>query len=187
MRLSTAAFVAMSACALVACASIPEDEADKARATIDQHERESLEKLYLTDPDAKTKIEGAVGHAVFQVKGVFAVMVVGEEGKGVLIDHSSGKRIYMYMVRAGTGPGLGAERIAEIIAFKTRAAFDQFSLGGKVGVDIGVTATAGTQTFEQSLDPMVTYWHVDERGGAVQAYWGGTTYVIDPKLNKGGP
>jgi lipid-binding SYLF domain-containing protein len=169
---------------LVACSSAPE-KADVAseRSAIDQRERESLEKLYATNPEAKAEIEGAVGHAVFDITAVNAVLLVGQEGKGVLIEHASGKRTYMTMVRAGTGPGVGYQELAQIVAFKSSAAVDQFKLGGQIGGDVVVSGTLGSSNAQQSIDPLIRYWYVNEKGFAVQVNWGGAVYAVDPKLN----
>lgn len=108
---------------------------------------------------------------------------MGQEGKGVLVEHGSGKRTYMYMVRVGTGPGIGYQVIARVIALKSQAAVDQLTLGGKAGVDFGAQETIGTYNLEQSVNPSLKFWDIDEFGFAVQAYWGGTTYIVDPDLN----
>jgi len=172
------------ACLLVACQSIP-DKSDVAtvRSVVDQHERDSLEKLYAANPEAKAEIEGAVGHAVFDITAVNAVLLVGQEGKGVLVEHASGKRTYMTMLRAGTGPGVGYQQLAQVIAFKSGAAVDQFKLGGEIGGDVVVSATLGSSNVQQSIDPFIRYWYVSEKGFAVQANWGGAVYAVDPDLN----
>jgi lipid-binding SYLF domain-containing protein len=169
---------------LVACSSVPQN-ADVAaeRSAIDQRESESLEKLYAANPEAKAEIESAVGHAVFDITSVNAVLLVGQQGKGVLVEHASGKRTYMTMVRAGTGPGVGYQELAQIIAFKSSAAVDQFKLGGKIGGDVVASATLGSSNVQQSIDPLIRYWYVNEKGFAVQANWGGAVYAVDPKLN----
>ena len=62
------AAVALFAGLLPACQSVPEQgDVEKARAEIDEHEKASLEKLYAATPESKGEIEGAVGHAVFNV------------------------------------------------------------------------------------------------------------------------
>jgi lipid-binding SYLF domain-containing protein len=178
------AITAALTCSLTACQSVPEKaDVEQARATIDQHEKESLEKLYAREPGAKAEIEGAVGHAVFRVKAVNAVLLVGQQGNGVLIEHGTGKRTYMLMLNAGTGPGVGYRQMAQIIAFKSQAAIDQFKLGDTAGFDLGVNGSLGTTTGAKSIDPLVEFWFVNEEGFAVQAYWGGTTYLVDPDLN----
>ena len=52
-----------------------------------------------------------------------------------------------------------------------------------VRVDLGVAGTLGTDNTQVSFNPMVTYWVINEAGFAVQAYWGGSTYLADPELN----
>jgi lipid-binding SYLF domain-containing protein len=172
---------------LAGCQTVPADNLAEQRAAIDAREKNSLEKLYATNPDAKAEIEGAVGHAVFAVTSVNALVLVGQEGKGVLVEHASGKRTYMTMIRAGTGPGVGYQELSQVIAFKSAAAVDQFKLGGEVGGDVVASATLGSSNVQGSIDPFIRYWHINEKGFAVQANWGGAVYAVDSKLNAPAP
>jgi len=176
------ALLVASGALLAACQTLPADVAAQ-RSLVDSYEQQSLEKLYAADPEAKSKVEGAYGHAVFNVTAVNAVLLVGQEGRGVLVEHGSGKRTYMKMVRAGTGPGVGYQELAQIIAFKSEAAADQFKIGGEIGGDVMVSATVGTSNLQQSVDPLIRYWQINEKGFAIQANWGGAVYMVDPDLN----
>jgi lipid-binding SYLF domain-containing protein len=179
--LQIAAFAA-SSLLLAACQTLPAS-VDEKRSAIDGYEKASLEKLYGTDPDAKAQVESAFGHAVFNVTAVNAVLLVGQQGGGVLVEHASGKRTYMKMVRAGTGPGVGYQELAQVIAFKSEAAANQFKIGGEIGGDVMVSATLGSSNLQQSVDPLIRYWQINEKGFAVQANWGGAVYMVDPDLN----
>ena len=177
-------FALLAALSLLAaaCQTLPPDVADR-RAAVDKYEQQSLEKLYAANPGAKAEVEGAVAHAVFGITAVNAVLLVGQQGEGVLIEHASGKRTYMKMVRAGTGPGVGYQELAQIIAFKAQGAVDQFKIGGEIGGDVMVSATLGSDNVQQSIDPLIRYWHINEKGFAIQANWGGAVYMVDPDLN----
>ena len=169
---------------LAGCQSVSDKaHLEDARAAIDEHEAKALQRLFKAKPEAKAELDGAVAHAVFVVRAGNAILLVGQEGKGVLVEHGSGKRTYMFMMRAGTGPGLGYQVIARVIALKSQAAVEQFTLGGKAGVDFGAQETIGTYNLEQSVNPSLKFWDLDEFGFAVQAYWGATTYIVDPDLN----
>jgi lipid-binding SYLF domain-containing protein len=143
----------------------------------------ALGKLYATDPEARAAVEGAVGYGVFDITTVNALLVVGARGPGVIFDNASGKPTYMRAVRVGTGPGLGYQTLYQIFVFKSRAALDQFKIGGKAGGDVGASATAGSGGKAISFNPYIDVYQVTEKGLALQANWGGAAYYVDPDLN----
>ena len=57
----------------------------------------TLADLYKQKPKAKDEIEKAAGYAVFDASGVFVVLYVDVEGRGVMIDNSNGEATYMTM------------------------------------------------------------------------------------------
>ncbi len=174
------------ATALAACQSAPSGEGggDVAaqRSAIDRHAQAALDKLFASDASARADVESAAGYAVFDVSSVNAVLLVGQRGKGVLVE-KNGKRTYMRAVRAGTGPGVGYQELSQVFAFKSQAAIDQFKLAGKAGGDVSASATLGTSGVQQSFNPLIRTWQSTEKGFAAQANWGGTAYLVDPELN----
>ncbi len=180
------AFLAAAALGLAACQSVPSGggggDVAAQREAIDRHAQATLDKLFALDVAAKAEIEAAPGYAVFDVSSVNAVLLVGQRGKGVLVE-KSGKRTYMRAVRAGTGPGVGYQQMSQIFAFKSQAAIDQFKLAGKAGGDVSASATLGTSGVQQSFNPTIRTWQTTDKGFAVQANWGGTAYLVDPDLN----
>ena len=143
----------------------------------------ALGKLYATDPGARAVVEGAVGYGVFDITTVNALVVVGARGPGVIFDNSTRKPTYMQAVRVGTGPGVGYQTLYQIFVFKSAAALDQFKVGGKVGGDVGASATAGSSGKTISFNPYIDVYQVTETGFALQANWGGAAYYVDPDLN----
>ncbi len=172
--------------ALAACQSVPSGDGggDVAaqRAAIDRHAQAALDKLFASDPSTRAEVESAAGYAVFDVSAVNAVLLVGQRGKGVLVE-KTGKRTYMRAVRAGTGPGVGYQQLSQIFAFTSQVALDQFMVAGKAGGDVSASATLGASGVQQSFNPMIRTWQSTEKGFAVQANWGGTAYLVDPDLN----
>lgn len=177
----TALVVASAACQ--STATDPGSDAREQRQAIDRHARESLDRLYLQNPETRAEIESAPAYAVFDLSSVNAVLVVGQRGKGVLVEKKSSKRTYMKAARAGTGPGVGYQELRQIFAFKSEEAIAQFKVGGKVGGDVSASVTLGTSNAQQSFNPYVKTYQITERGAAVQANWGGTAYLVDPDLN----
>ncbi|HTP63051.1 MAG TPA: hypothetical protein VMJ14_13315 [Burkholderiales bacterium] len=144
---------------------------------------DGLERLYQLQPDARKKIEGAVGYAVFDINSIYAILLVGQRGNGVLFDNATKKPTFMTSLRTGTGPGIGKERVYQIFAFKTKGAMDQFTLAGGVGGDLSASYSTGAGGSVMSFNPEIDIVQIPESGSAVQASWGGTVYSVDPDLN----
>lgn len=145
--------------------------------------RAALDRLYVENAAARAEIEAAVGYGVFDVNTVNAVLLVGARGKGVIVDGKSGKKTFMRAVRAGTGPGVGYQRLSQIFVFKSESAMAQFKIGNSAGGDVSASVTAGTSATQYSFNPSISVYQLSEKGFALQANWGGTAYFVDPDLN----
>lgn len=143
---------------------------------------DGLEKLYKATPEARKAIESAPGYAVFDISAIYAILFVGQKGKGVLFDNATKKPTYMVSTRAGTGPGVGKQRVYQIFVFKTKSAMEQFVLTGGTGADVGASATAGKDGIVRSFNPNIDIYQISEAGFALQASWGGTVYSVDQQL-----
>ena len=144
---------------------------------------DGLEKLYKVQPDARKSVEGAVGYAVFDITSIYAILFVGQKGKGVLFDNASKKTTFMVSTRAGTGPGVGKQRVYQIFAFKNKGAMDQFVAAGNVGGDVSGSYSTGSGGSTMSFNSNIDIFQIPESGMAVQASWGGTVYSKDADLN----
>ena len=143
----------------------------------------ALDKLIADNPAAKAEIEAAAGYAVFNISTVNALVLVEAHGRGVVFDNKTQKQTFMLTARAGTGPGLGYQRLYQIFVFKNATALAQFKVGDAAGGDVSAAATVGTASKQYSFNPYITVYQVSEKGFAVQANWGGTAYLVDPNLN----
>lgn len=143
---------------------------------------DGLEKLYKATPDARKAIESAPGYAVFDISAVYVILFVGQKGKGVMFDNTTKKPTYMLSTRAGTGPGVGKQRVFQIFVFKTKSAMEQFVLTGGTGADVSASASAGKDGMVRSFNPNIDVYQISETGFAIQASWGGTIYSVDTQL-----
>ncbi|MCC7486627.1 MAG: hypothetical protein IT529_16775 [Burkholderiales bacterium] len=143
---------------------------------------DGLERLYKLQPDAKAAIEKAAGYAVFDVTSIYAILFVGQRGTGVLFDNATKKPTFMSSLRAGTGPGVGRQRVYQIFVFKSKGAMDQFMLAGGTGGDVSASYSAGRDGMVRSFNPSIDIYQVPESGMALQASWGGTVYSVDEQL-----
>lgn len=167
-----------------ACAGIAQDAGNKEAQRQQRLDiaNKGLAKLYKLQPEAKAAVEKGVGYAVFEVDSIYAVVFVGQKGKGVLVDNASGKTTFMSSSRAGTGPGMGKQKVYQVYVFKSKGAMDQFLAAGKAGADVGASASAGKGGVVRSFNPSIDIYQVPESGAAVQASWGGTVYTVDSDL-----
>jgi lipid-binding SYLF domain-containing protein len=143
---------------------------------------DGLERLYAVQPDARAVVEKGAGYAVFDVTAIYALLLVGQKGKGVLFDNATKKPTYMLSARAGTGPGIGKQRVFQIFIFKSKGAMEQFVLAGGLGGDISASASMGTDGGVRSFNPQIDIYQVSISGMAMQASWGGTAYTVDSDL-----
>jgi len=193
-----------SAILLLVAASLPwgqgaiaqsdkKEKASNSKLTPEQKEAErkarlkiaedALAKLYAVQPEARKAVEGAVGYAVFDITSIYAIMFVGQRGKGVLFDNASKKTTFMSSSRAGTGPGAGKQRVFQVFVFKKKGAMDQFVLAGGLGGDVGASVSTGKDGSVRSFNPEIDIYQIPESGMALQASWGGTVYAVDSDLN----
>jgi len=142
----------------------------------------ALDKLYALKPETRQEIEQAVGYAVFDITSIYAILLVGQKGKGVLVDNATKQMTYMLSVRAGTGPGVGKQRLYQVFVFKSKEALGQFTLAGDLGGDVSASASAGKDGMVVSFNPSISIYQIPESGFAVQASWGGTVYSVDSQL-----
>lgn len=169
----------LSGCAAPAKQAAP--SASEKRAAILKMRDETLERLYRDQPDSRAVVAKGAGYAVFDAAGVNLVLYVGGKGAGVLVDNATAQPVYMTMVRAGTGPGLGYKEFKQIIVFKTRGAMELFT---SAGIDVGASFDFGDfANTGQSFNPNFQIYQITEKGFTVQANWGGTKYFKDAELN----
>lgn len=172
------------AAALLAPPALAADDAAKAeekRQAILKMRDATLERLFKEQPAARDVLDKGSGYAVFDATGVNVVLYVGGKGSGVMIDKARDKPVFMSMVRAGTGPGLGYKEFKQVIVFKNRKAVELFETAG---VDVGASFDFGNVLAKgQSFHPDFALYTITERGFTVQANWGGTKYFKDAALN----
>lgn len=169
---------------LAACQSTPDNASgvQGQRESIQQHAEETLVRLYAEYPKAKAEVAAAAGYAVFDLSSVNAVLLVGQKGRGMLVNNKTRVPTYMKALRAGTGPGLGYQELRQVFIFKNETAMEQFLVGKAAGGDVSASATVGTSNVQQSFNPYISTYQITEKGFAVQANWGGTAYLADPDL-----
>jgi lipid-binding SYLF domain-containing protein len=148
----------------------------------------ALEKLYTEKPGVRAESAEAIGYAVFSNVGVNLFLVSTQRGGGILNDNRVGRDIYMQMLSAGGGVGLGVKDFAAVFIFGTEAAITAFV---ENGWDLPAQADAnlesngkgeGTET-ATTVMPGTTLYQVADSGVAAQITLQGTKFWVDDELN----
>jgi lipid-binding SYLF domain-containing protein len=163
------------------------EQKNKEQKHILQTVEKTLQELYKKKPASKKLIEKSYGYAVFSNTGYNIFLYVGGKGKGVAFKNSDKKPIFMTMLNAGTGPGVGYTEYRQILIFDSEDLFKQFIT---VGVNLSASANATIKLGDANIDesgvvalvPGVSAYHINDKGVDVQANWGGMKYFKDGDL-----
>jgi len=164
--------------------------AEKQQAVRKQSE-EILAKLYAAYPDAKQKIENAVGYGAFNNKNLNLFLLSSGHGYGMVKD-KSGKETFMAMGSLGGGIGLGAKDLSVVFIFKNADVMKKFiESGWQFGGEADATAKAGEKGAAASKEAaadtganVFEIYQMTDTGVALQATVAGTKYWKDKDLNK---
>jgi lipid-binding SYLF domain-containing protein len=110
----------------VGCANPKGATALEQRNYVNKMHDEALRELYNQYPDAREKVTGAAGHAVFRYFGTNFVLLATEGGYGVVVDHETDQKTYMKLRGGGLGIGVGAKDAKVVLVFNNKAALEEF-------------------------------------------------------------
>ena len=166
----------------------PEDIAAKRQEILSMSD-EILERLYKELPEVKNDIKNAYGYGVFEGKAVNVILYNAGTGLGVVFDNETKKPIFMNVLKAGTGPGIGYKSLHAILIFDNKLVFDQFTtigfqLSASADASLSIAGKGISSRKVVSLVPGVSLYHLMDTGLVLQANWGGTEFLKDPNLNE---
>ncbi|WP_234262363.1 lipid-binding SYLF domain-containing protein [Klebsiella aerogenes] len=186
----------VAALAVAGC-SAKGDTASEKRAAIRKIRTDTLSKLYVMHPEARSDIQHAEGYAVFSSSSSKIFFFGFGSGYGVVKDARSGKDTYMKMAQGGAGVGLGVKQVDTVMVFHDRTSLDKFiTQGYVVGADAnaalryddkGADASAtekGVAPDSAALPEKVDVYEITEKGLSVQATLNGYKYWPDSELNQ---
>ncbi len=157
--------------ALSACSTVPRSAED--REDLKANSAAALKELEAQDPGLDRFLAGSYAYAVFPQVGKGAYLVGGGYGRGIV--YRGGAPVgYTDVTQASIGLQLGGQSFRQIIAFETKAAFEQFA-GGEFALAGNVSAvivTTGAAAAAKYTDGVMVF--VQPIGGAmVEASVGG--------------
>lgn len=165
---------------------------DEQRQEVLDMRADVLGRLYEEKPSVENMIKGSVGYAVFSNTGINVLMLSTANGKGIAHDNKSGKDVYMNMISAGGGLGLGVKKFSAVFVFHHENAFDQFveegwNLSGQADAaattDSNDNAQPGSEEAALTFNDGVSVFQMTEKGLALQVTLQGTKYWKDEDLN----
>jgi lipid-binding SYLF domain-containing protein len=167
------------------------DNAEEKRAAVRKQRDKILEQLYAAHPEAKEKIQKAVGYGTFNNKNMNLFLLSTGHGYGMVVD-KDGKETFMAMGSLGGGVGLGAKDLSVVFVFKDAGVMNKFiESGWQFGGEADATAKAGDKggaaAKEGAADTganVFEIYQMTDTGVALQATVAGTKYWKDKDLNK---
>ena len=123
-----------------------QEEIKQEKADIRKMVNETLNRLYKLQPGAKSAISKSAGYAVFNNFGTKILVVGGGTGKGILFDKKNGKEVFMKMIEAQAGLGMGIKKFSVIFVFDKQSNVDSFV---NSGWEFGGQATAAAKMGEE--------------------------------------
>ncbi len=173
---------------LAGCAAPKGDSAQAKRSSVQQMKSETLTRLYKEAPEARQKVAGAPGYAVFSSINTNLLLLSSASGYGVCVDRASGRNSYMKMMQLGVGPGLGIKDYRVVFIFKNRETLKQFvDKGWEFGGHADAAAKSGEKGDavggQASFERQMEIYTLTEAGVALQATLAGTKYWLDKDLN----
>ncbi len=166
------------------------DSAEEKRAKIRQERDGILAKLYQEHPEAKAKLQKAVGYATFNNKNMNLFLLSSGHGYGMVVAQD-GKETFMAMGSLGAGVGMGAKDLSAVFIFKNASVMKEFvDHGWQFGGEADAAAKAGKKgaavAKEGGVDTggnLFEIYQMTDTGIALQATVAGTKYWKDKKLN----
>jgi lipid-binding SYLF domain-containing protein len=161
--------------------------AEKRRAA-QQMRSETLAQLYEIHPSAQSRIDNAVGYAVFSNVGINLFLVSTASGWGIVRDSASGQDTYMKMYSAGVGPGLGIKDYRGVFVFTKKWALESFIKDGweanaQVDAAAKVKNNGGAWSGAFDVAPGIKLYQLTQSGLAFQATIQGTKFWKDDELS----
>ena len=170
MRFSTQLAIVFTLFGLVACGTIPVNERESMRQTINDNGDNTIALLTSQRPELQGKLDASAGHFAGRVSAVKIPVLGGGYGAGVLYDKDQSTRTYMNISRFDLGAGLGAGAFRVLILLENREVLEKFR-SGKWASAVGAESAAG-ETGASAIAPSekgLSVYLLPETGAAIVA------------------
>lgn len=172
----------------VALSHAASEDLEAQRTEIRDMASKVLTRLFEVQPTARQAIDNAAGYAVFSNFGMKLFFAGGGTGKGLLIDQTSKREVFMKMIEVQAGLGFGIKKFQLVMVFETPEVLEAFI---NSGWEAGAQATAAVQGEKRggalqgaiSISPGVWLYQLTQKGLALEATLKGTKYYKNDELN----
>lgn len=183
-------FLAFSASTSYAQDAKKENKIAKQRKAFDKNKSNALKEMYKAYPESKAKMASSHAYAAFANTGINLLVVASGNGGGKAHNNKTGAEVYVKMISAGVGVGIGFKKYYAVFLFDDKAAYDNFLTSGwgadgqaDATADTGKEGEGGSVAVGMSVASGVTLYQIADKGFAVQATVQGTKFVVSDELN----
>ena len=164
------------------------EETQQEKVDIRKMANETLNRLYKLQPGAKSAIAKSEGYAVFNNFGMKIFVAGSGSGKGLLFDKKNNKEIFMKMIEAQAGLGIGIKKFSVIFVFDKYKDVDEFvnsgwEFGGQASAAAKMGEEGSSYQGAMSVSPGVWMYQLTDDGLALELTGKGTKYYKDSDLN----
>jgi len=160
----------------------------QARTQVREMTQDALAALYEIAPGTRKALERSAGYAVFSTFGVKLFFAGGTTGKGMVVNHRTGRQTFMKMLQVQGGLGLGVNQNRLIFVFTNEQALRNFinqgwEFGGQVNLSAMAGGKGGMFSGAAAVSPGVYLYQLTQTGLAATLTVGGTKFFKDGDLN----
>jgi lipid-binding SYLF domain-containing protein len=164
------------------------EEIQQEKADIRNMVKKTLDKLYKLQPAAKKSISQSSGYAVFNNFGMKIFVAGSGSGKGILFDKKKNTEIFMKMIEAQAGLGIGVKKFSVVFVFENHKDVNEFvnsgwEFGGQASAAAKLGEEGGAYAGAMSVSPGVWMYQMTGDGLALELTGKGTKYYKDKDLN----
>lgn len=167
-----------------------EKDIAKQRKEFDKNRSTALKEMYKAYPESKAKMGSSYAYAAFANTGMNLLVVASGNGGGKAHNNVTGAEVYVKMISAGVGVGIGFKKYYAVFLFDDAAAYDEFLTSGwgadgqaDATADTGKEGEGGSVAVGMSVATGVTLYQIADKGFAVQATVQGTKFIVSDELN----
>ena len=183
MNLQQSALIIAAVLLMSGTAGAQDEDNAQLRAGLYANAQKALEKLFNTVEGSRAVFNQAEGYAVFATTKA-GFIITGGGGRGVAVDKSSGKTVYMKVGMGGIGFGIGAQQFDMVILFDDASRLDSFIDGGWGGAAAAQAMAGGDSTeASQMLQDGVVVYTLTSAGLMASADVSAARFWVDEDLN----
>ncbi|MCB2226360.1 MAG: hypothetical protein KQH53_06740 [Desulfarculaceae bacterium] len=160
----------------------------EARAEIRKMSQDTLTRLYKLRPSSKKAMDKCAGYAVFSNFGTKLLFFGGGKGEGVAVDKKTKREVFMRMLEAQAGFGIGVKKFSVVIFFDRQADLRRFvdqgwEFGGQTSAALRMEDEGAGYAGAISVSPGVWMYQMTDQGVSMEATGKATKYYKDKDLN----